>query len=98
VLFFDNREASPDPWSKEIWFYDYRTNIHHTLKRKPLHFDDLREFVDCYTPNTRHERKETWHKETNPEGRWRKFTYDEIVAGDKKQTLERKYMWKLLVD
>ena len=83
VLFFDNREASPDPWTKEVWFYDYRTNIHHTLKKKPLHFDDLKEFITCYNPSNRHKRKETWDKETNPEGRWRKFTYDEIVAGDK---------------
>jgi len=30
----------------------------------------------------RHKRKELY-TETNPEGRWRKFTYDEIVARDK---------------
>ena len=28
-------------------------------------------------------RKETYHAETNPEGRWRKFGYDEIMARDK---------------
>ena len=83
VLFFDNREARPDPWTKEVWFYDYRTNIHHTLKKKPLHFDDLMEFMTCYNPTNRHKRKGAWNKETNPEGRWRKFTYNEIVAGDK---------------
>jgi len=33
VIFFDNREVSPHPWTKEVWYYDYRTNIHHTLKR-----------------------------------------------------------------
>lgn len=27
--------------------------------------------------------EETWHPETNPEGQWRKFTYDEIVNRDK---------------
>ena len=26
---------------------------------------------------------ETYNAETNPEGRWRKFTYEEIVARDK---------------
>jgi type I restriction enzyme M protein len=26
VIFFDNREANPNPWTKEIWYYDYRTN------------------------------------------------------------------------
>ena len=34
VIFFDNREASPHPWTKQVWYYDYRTNVHHTLKRK----------------------------------------------------------------
>ena len=33
VIFFDNREASPDAWTKRVWYYDYRTNIHHTLKK-----------------------------------------------------------------
>jgi type I restriction enzyme M protein len=37
----------------------------------------------CYNPANRHKRQETWHAETNPEGRWRKFTYDEIVSRDK---------------
>ena len=83
VIFFDNREANPDPWTKEVWYYDYRTNIHQTLKKKPLRFDDLAEFIDCYRPENRHERIETWNEETNPEGRWRKFTYDELVARDK---------------
>lgn len=83
VLFFENKEASPDPWTKEVWFYDYRTNIHHTLKKKPLRFDDLRDFVTCYNPLNRHKRKEVWDKETNPEGRWRKYTRAEILAGDK---------------
>ena len=36
VLFFGNRAASKTPWTKEVWYYDYRTNIHHTLKKKPL--------------------------------------------------------------
>src|SRR3546814_10149185 len=36
VIFFDNREASPNPWTKEVWYYDYRTNVHHTLKKKPI--------------------------------------------------------------
>ena len=83
VLFFDNREASPNPWTRDIWFYDYRTNIHHTLKKKPLRFDDLQEFIACYNPSNRHERKETWDTEKNPEGRWRKYPREQIVARDK---------------
>ena len=63
VIFFDNREASKNPWTKEVWYYDYRTNIHHTLKKKPLRFEDLAEFVACYNPKNRHKRKATWERE-----------------------------------
>lgn len=83
VLFFDNHAASKKPWTKEVWYYDYRTNVHHTLKKKSMRFDDLRDFIACYNPENRHARKETWNEQTNPEGRWRKFTYDQIVARDK---------------
>jgi type I restriction enzyme M protein len=83
VLFFDNRPASKETATKEIWYYDYRTNIHHTLKRKPLRFEDLAEFITCYNPANRHQRQETWHAEKNPEGRWRKFTHAELSARDK---------------
>jgi type I restriction enzyme M protein len=83
VLFFDNREASPEPWTKEVWYYDYRTNIHHTQKKKPMQFEDLQEFIACYHPENRYDRKETWDAATNPEGRWRKFTYNELIARDK---------------
>ncbi len=83
VLFFDNRPAGKDTATKEVWYYDYRTNIHHTLKRKPLRFEDLADFVACYNPENRHKRKETWHAEKNPEGRWRKFTHAELAARDK---------------
>jgi type I restriction enzyme M protein len=53
------------------------------LKKSTLKFDDLQEFIECYSAANRHKRKETWHAESNPEGRWRKFTYDEIIARDK---------------
>ena len=82
VLFLDARQASKDPWTKKVWYYDYRTNIHHTLKKNPLKYDDLQEFIRSYKPENRHEREESW-SEDNPEGRWRKYTYDEIVARDK---------------
>lgn len=83
VLFFDNKPAARNPWTKEVWFYDFRTNMHFTLKKNPLKFDDLKEFVDCYCPANINKRKETYHPETNPEGRWRRFTYDEIIGRDK---------------
>lgn len=83
VIFFNNREASPNPWTKEVWYYDYRTNIHHTLKKKPMRFENLQDFVKCYNPENIHDRKEAWDEKTNPEGRWRKFSYDELTARDK---------------
>jgi type I restriction enzyme M protein len=83
VLFFDNRPASKEAATRDVWYYDYRTNIHHTLKRKPLRFEDLQDFVNCYRSGRRHERQETWNAESNPEGRWRKFSYDEIINRDK---------------
>lgn len=79
VLFFDARPASKEVQTKDVWVYDYRTNIHHTLKSNPLKESDLADFVKCYNPENRHKRKETWDAEKNPEGRWRKFTYAEII-------------------
>jgi len=83
VLFFDNRPASKTAASKEVGYCDYRTNIQHTLKRSPLRLEDLREFITCYNPANRHKRKQTWHPEKNPEGRWRKFSHDDLIARDK---------------
>jgi type I restriction enzyme M protein len=90
VIFFDNKPSSKDPWTKETWFYDYRTNIHHTLKKNPMKLEDLptgqaglQDFIDCYNPANQHKRTETYNATANPEGRWRKFTYEEIVARDK---------------
>jgi type I restriction enzyme M protein len=83
VIFFDNREASKNPWTKHVWYYDYRTNIHHTLKKKPLRFEHLSDFVDCYNPKNRHKRKAAWNAAKNPEGRWRKFSFEELAARDK---------------
>jgi type I restriction enzyme M protein len=82
VLFFDNKPASKTAQTKEVWIYDYRTNIHHTLKKKQMTTADLADFVKLYNPQNRHKRTETW-SDDNPDGRWRKFTYDEITARDK---------------
>ena len=83
VIFFDNREASPDPWTKQVWYYDYRTNIHHTLKKKPMRYEDLLDFVKCYNPRNRHQRKPTWDENAAPDGRWRSYSYEELTARDK---------------
>jgi type I restriction enzyme M protein len=82
VLFFDRKPASETPWTKTLWIYDLRTNKHFTLKQNTLKRSDLDEFVACYQAEERHKRTATW-SETKPEGRWRSFTYDEIMARDK---------------
>ena len=53
-----------------------------TLKTNPLSRDDLNEFVTCYNPVNRNKRKAAY-SEKNSEGRWRSFTYDELMARDK---------------
>ena len=82
VIFFDKRPASSETQTKTVWIYDFRTNIHFTLKQNPLSDKDLEDFVSCYHPENRFERSETW-SEDNPEGRWRKFDVNEILARDK---------------
>jgi hypothetical protein len=46
-------------------------------------FEHLAEFVACYNPKNRHKRRPTWDAEKSPEGRWRKYSYEELVARDK---------------
>jgi type I restriction enzyme M protein len=82
VLFFDRKPGSEKPWTKRLWIYDLRTNRHFTLKTRRLVRSDLDEFVTCYCPGARQKRKETW-SEKQPEGRWRSFSYDEILERDK---------------
>ena len=62
MIFFDNHEASPKPWTKEVWYYDYRTNVHHTLKKKTMRFEDLADFIKCYNPANRHKRRDVERK------------------------------------
>ena len=47
-------------------------------------YADLEDFISCYNPKNRYERKETW-SEKNPDGRWRRF----IVGGKDDQILSR---------
>jgi type I restriction enzyme M protein len=82
VLFFDRKPASETPWTKALWIYDLRTNQNFTLKTNPLERANLDEFVGCCNPKNRHERTPTW-SEDSPEGRWRVYTYDELMARDK---------------
>jgi len=75
VIFFDNHPASKNPWTKEVWIYDLRTNIHFTLKENKMEFEDLKDFIECYHPKNRHLREEA--------ERFKKFTYNEIISRDK---------------
>jgi type I restriction enzyme M protein len=82
VLFFNNKPASKEPWTKEVWFYDYRTNVHHTPKKKVMTMQHLDEFIKLYNSENLNKRKETWSEE-NDDGRWRKYSYNDIVKRDK---------------
>lgn len=70
VLFFDKRPASREVQTKELWVYDYRTNVHKTLKTKRLARGDFDDFIHCYRA-----RQET--------ERFRRFSYDELARRDK---------------
>ncbi len=92
VLFFDRKPASETPWTKKLWIYDLRTNKDFTLKTNPLKRSDLDEFVTCYNPENRHNRKPTWSEKMkgasstqigSDAGRWRAFDYEEIINREK---------------
>lgn len=70
VLFFDKRPAAREAQTKELWVYDYRTNVHKTLKTKRLTHADFDDFIRCY-----HARQET--------ERFRRFSYAELAQRDK---------------
>ena len=77
LMFFSSIEkpANEEPWTKELWIYDLRTNKHFTLKTNPLKYEDLQDFIKCYNPVNKHERTET--------ARFRSFAYENLVKRDK---------------
>ena len=79
---FDRRAGGAEAATDTLWIYDLRTNQHFMLKQNPLAREDLDDFVACYNPENRHQRAATW-SEDNPDGRWRAFTFDELMARDK---------------
>lgn len=83
VLFFDKCKGSEKAATRKLWIYDLRTNKHFTLKTNPLKREDLDEFVECYNPENRHNRKTTWTEKRNPDGRWRAYDYKDLVNRDK---------------
>lgn len=75
VLFFEKGEPTGD-----IWVYDYRTGVKHTMSTKPMTREHLQEFVDCYCSGHTEDRRETYDVEKNPNGRWRKFSAAEVAT------------------
>ncbi len=74
VLFFDRKPAQEKPWTSKLWIYDLRTNQHFTVKENTLKRSDLDDFVACYNPKNRHDRKES--------ERFKCFTYEELIKRD----------------
>lgn len=77
VLFFDRGTTDQDN-TQDVWIYDMRHKMRTFGKRAPLNEKDFAEFEKLYCPDNRTERKETYDAETNPEGRWRRFTKEDI--------------------
>ncbi len=75
VLFFDKKPAREKPWTEKLWIYDLRTNKKFTLKKNPLRFEDLEDFIKCFNPENRLDRQET--------ERFKAFTYEELINRDK---------------
>ena len=73
VLFFDKGEPTGD-----IWVYDYRTGVKHTMATRPMTRAHLQEFVDCFCAGHQEDRKPTYDPGSNPNGRWRKVTAGEV--------------------
>ncbi len=75
VLFFDRKPAQEKPWTKKLWIYDLRTNMHFTLKENPLKCESLDDFVACYHAKNRHDRQES--------ERFKSFDYADLIKRDK---------------
>lgn len=78
VLFFT--KGTP---TQSVWFYDYRTEIKHTLATNPMQRHHLDDFVACYHADRIANRKETYNAAENPNGRWRKYHIDELLKREK---------------
>ena len=74
VLFFEKGEPTQD-----IWVYDYRNGVRHTMVANPMTRAHLNDFVECYCSGHMEDRVPTYSAD-NPNGRWRRFSKDEIVA------------------
>ena len=89
VLFFEKGSMT-----KDIWVYDYRTGVKHTMATKPMTRADLDDFVNCYCSGHLEDRKETY-SEKNPNGRWRKYSEEEVYSRDQ---LKLDFKWMDLTE
>ena len=78
VLFFT--KGTP---TKDVWFYDYRTDIKHTLATNPMQRHHLDDFVASFNTDNINARKETFDAESNPNGRWRRYDVGDLLKRDK---------------
>ena len=88
VIFFDNKLPSEKWQTESVWVYDFRTNVHFTLKQNPMTEKDLEDFVKCYNPENILDREQTFDAQTNVNGRWRKYTLEEIKTNGYKLDLK----------
>lgn len=84
VLFFEKGKPTED-----IWVYDYRTGIKHTLATKPMTRANLDDFVSCYCTGHMQDRTATYSSD-NPNGRWRKYTKEEVYS---RELLKLDFKW-----
>ena len=89
VLFFEKGSKT-----KDIWVYDYRTGVKHTMATKPMTRADLDDFVNCYCSGHLEDRKETY-SEKNPNGRLRKYSEEEVYSRDQ---LKLDFKWMDLTE
>ena len=76
VLFFEKGKSTED-----IWVYDYRTGVKHTMATKPMTRANLDDFVACYCSGHMLDRVPIYSTD-EPNGRWRKFTKEEVYSRD----------------
>ncbi len=78
VLFF-TRGTSDQNNTKEVWFYDLRTNMPSFGKTNPLKIEHFDDFKKAYTADDRHAVKDE---------RWSVYTYEQISEEGKNHSLD----------
>jgi len=81
VLFF-TRGTSDKGNTKEVWIYDMRSDMPSFGKKNKLNENHFADFEKCWCAEDMSKRRETY-SDDNPNGRWRKFTYEQILERDK---------------